>query len=1017
MKYKVLFFLMAILGWTSVSAQTLTVKGTVTSATDGETLIGATVKVKGQNIAAATDLDGNYTLLNVPQKAVLMFSYVGFEPMEVNVDGRSEINVSMKEQSSELNELVVVGYGVAKRSDLTSSISTVKGDEITEVTTGNAMTALQGKVSGVQIASAGGPGATPKVIIRGITSVNGSTPLYVVDGVPMNSDNINFLNNNDIESMEVLKDASASAIYGTRASNGVILVTTKKGKAGKTHVNFSASVGFDHVPKPEIAWADEYEKVFKARYTNDGRTPLWQSPYKNYSEVDGTNWWNEVVNETALIQNYSLNVRGGNEKFVYSISAGYYNNKSQFDYGYWDKLNVRLNTEYTFNQYLKAGLDMAPTMENWDNSPNLFEACMSMDPTTPIYRPESQWNPANPMDNYQRSYNNQTWNPAGSLARMDNHTRAYTFLLNPYIQVNPIKQLTFRTQFGANIWFQRNDYFDVAFDIDALEKRELNQVGRNYKDGTNWSWSNTLTYMETFAEKHNLTAMVGFTAERYVDWWNAASRADVPGNSDLLHEVDAGVGEQKSGGSKGSNSLASFLGRVMYNYDGRYYLTASVRTDGSSRFPKGNKYATFPSVSVAWRFSQEKFMENTRGWLDNAKIRLGWGKVGNQNISSDAYITLMNNGVNYVYGTTPVRYPSAILGNTGNPNLHWETVEDIDLGIEASLFSSRLNFTFDLFQKTSHDMLYGKQSALLLGLGQWYGSVTQNIGEMRARGWELAINWRDKVGDFRYDIGLQLSSVRNKGLMFSGDGPILEASNILNNYIIRNEDGGLISRFFGYKTDGIFQNWSEVLAHSDQHGNLIQPNAQPGDIKFLDLNNDGQLTDEDKRFIGNPYPDLTLGLNMNFYYKNFDLTANFYGTFGNDIFNVQRNRYSGNGGSNVFRGAYEKSWRGEGTSNEFPRLSYNDLNQNWSTVSDFYVEDGSYLRCKLLTLGYTLPSSFMRDYKLRFYVSAQNLFTITKYTGMDPEAPFADGGCLAVGINKVQYPTPQTFLFGVDFSF
>ncbi len=1017
MKYRLLFLLLAFMGLTSLSAQTLTVKGTVTSATDDEPLIGATIKVKGANIAAATDLDGNYVLNNVPAKGILVVSYVGFETMEVPVNGRELVNIAMKETSSELNEVVVVGYGVAKRSDLTSSISTVKGDEISEVTTGNAMTALQGKVSGVQIASAGGPGATPKVIIRGITSVNGSTPLYVVDGVPMNSDNINFLNNNDIESMEVLKDASASAIYGTRASNGVILVTTKKGKAGKTHVNFTASVGFDHVPKPKIAWADEYEKVFKARYTNDDRTPLWQSPYKNYSAVDGTDWWNEVVNETALIQNYSLNVRGGNEKYVYSLSAGYFNNKSQFSYGYWDKLNIRLNTEFNFTKWLKAGLDLAPTMENWDNSPNLFEAAMAMDPTTPVFRPESQWNLANPMDNYQRSYNNQTWNPAGSLARMDNHTRAYTFLINPFIQVNPIPQLTFRTQFGANIWFQRNDYFDVAFDIDALEKNPENKVGRNYKDGTNWSWSNTLTYMETFAEKHNLTAMVGFTAERYVDWWNEAARAQVPGNSNLLHEVSGGVGEQSAAGSKGSNSLASFLGRVMYNYDSRYYLTASVRTDGSSRFPKGNKYATFPSVSVAWRLSQENFMENTREWLDNAKLRLGWGKVGNQNISSDAYITTMNTDVNYVYGVTPTRYPSSILGNTGNPNLHWETVEDIDFGIDLTLFNSRLNVTFDLFQKTSHDMLYGKQSALLLGLGQWYGSVTQNIGEMRARGWELSVNWRDQVGDFRYDIGVQLSSVRNKGLVFSGDGPILEASNILDSYIIRNEDNGLISRFFGYKTGGIFQNWSEVLAHSGENGELIQPNAQPGDIKFLDLDGDGKLTDDDKRFIGNPYPDLTLGLNMSFYYKNFDLLANFYGTFGNDIFNVQRNRYSGNGGSNVLRGAYEKSWRGEGTSNEYPRLSYNDLNQNWSTVSDFYVEDGSYMRCKLLTLGYTLPSSIMKDYKLRFYVSAQNLFTITKYTGMDPEAPFADGGCLAVGINKVQYPTPQTFLFGIDFSF
>lgn len=1017
MKYRILFFLLTLFGAFSISAQTLTVKGTVTSATDGEPLIGATVQVKGATIAAMTDLDGNYTLSKVPAKATLKVSYIGFETAEIAVNNRENINITLKETSSQLDELVVVGYGVAKRSDLTSSITTVKSEDITEVTTGNAMTALQGKVSGVQIATAGGPGATPKVIIRGITSVNGSTPLYVVDGVPMNTDNINFLNNNDIESMEVLKDASASAIYGTRASNGVIIVTTKKGKAGKTHVNFSASVGFDHVPKPKIAWADEYEKVFKARYTNDERTPLWQSPYKYYSAVDGTDWWDEVVNETALIQSYSLNIRGGNEKYVYSISGGYFNNKSQFDYGYWDKLNLRINTEFNFTNWLKAGLDIAPTMENWDNSPNLFGDAMAMDPTTPVYRPEDQWNPANPMDNYQRSYNNQSWNPAGSLARMDNHTRAYTILVNPFIQIQPIKQLTLRTQFGANIWFQRNDYFDCAFNIDALEKRTENKIGRNYSDGTNWTWNNTATYMDTFAEKHNLTVMAGFALERYVNWWNNAARTQVPGSSDLLHEVSSGVGEQLAGGSKDANSLASFLGRVMYNFDSRYYLTASIRTDGSSHFPAGNKYATFPSVSVAWRLSQESFMEPTRGWLDNAKIRLGWGKVGNQNIPANSYLTLLDNGVNYVYGTTPVRYPSTILGATGNPDLRWETVEDMDFGIDASFFNSRLNVTFDLFQKTSHDMLYGKQGALFLGLSQWMGSVMQNIGEMRARGWELAIDWRDQVGDFRYDIGVQLSSVRNKGIYFSGDGPILNASNILNSALIRNEDGQLISQFYGYKTDGIFQNWSEVLAHSDEHGNLIQPNAQPGDIKFLDLDHDGKLTDADKRYIGNPYPDLTLGLNMNFYYKNFDLTANFYGTFGNDIFNVQKNRYSGGGGSNVLRGAYDRAWHGEGTSNEFPRLSYNDLNQNWSNVSDFYVEDGSYFRCKLLTLGYTLPASIMKDYKLRFYVSAQNPFTITRYTGMDPEAPFADGGCLEVGINRVQYPTPQTFLFGIDFNF
>ncbi|MDE5683358.1 MAG: SusC/RagA family TonB-linked outer membrane protein, partial [Muribaculaceae bacterium] len=367
MKRQLLFLCAALIGLVAM-AQNLTVKGTVISAADNEPLIGASVTLKGANNGAVTDFDGNYTISGVPANAVLVFNYVGFKPAEIAVDGRTSIDVALEENTSVLDEVVVVGYGVVKRSDLTSSITTVKGDAITEVTTGNAMDALQGKVSGVQIASGGGPGATPKVIIRGITSVNGSTPLYVVDGVPLNSNNINFLNNNDIESMEVLKDASASAIYGTRASNGVIIITTKKGAAGKTSVDFAASVGFQHIDKPKMAWADEYEKVFKQRYTNDGRVAPWNSPYENYGAVDGTDWWKEVVNDMALIQNYSLGVRGGNEKFIYSFSLGYFRNNSQFDYGYWDKINVRLNTEYNFTSWLKAGLDIAPSYESWDST-------------------------------------------------------------------------------------------------------------------------------------------------------------------------------------------------------------------------------------------------------------------------------------------------------------------------------------------------------------------------------------------------------------------------------------------------------------------------------------------------------------------------------------------------------------------------------------------------------------------------------------------------------------------------
>ena len=1015
MKKYILTICLALLGLTAM-AQEIAVSGLVVSKSDGEPLIGATVRVKGTSKGTATDIDGKYSLKDVASDATLVFNYVGYQEISVPVNGRNVIDVEMEETASSLDELVVVGYGVAKKSDLTSSISTIKGSELNEMVTGNAMDAIQGRVPGVQVATGGGPGTTPKVMIRGVTTVGDSSPLYVVDGVPLNASNINFINNNDIESMEVLKDASASAIYGTRASNGVIIITTKKGKSGQTHVDFSASVGWQHIDKPSIAWADEYEKVFNTRYANDGRVAPWNSPYVDYAEVDGTDWWKEVVKPAALVQNYSLSVRGGNDKYVYSLSVGYFKTDSQFEYGYWDKLNVRLNTEFNFTDWLKAGIDLAPNMEKWDNTPGVFGAAMSMDPTTPVFRPESEWDPSNSMNNYQRSYNNQEWNPVASVARMDNSTTKMQLLMNPYVQVQPIRQLTLRTQFGVNAWYQRNDYYDYAFHIDALEQNIKDRAGRNYTDQLNWTWNNTITFMDTFADKHNLTVMAGFTAERYAEWWNQASRQDIPGMSDLLHEVSAGTGDQFASGNSSYTTLASFLGRVMYNYDSRYYLTASIRTDGSSKFPAGNKWATFPSVSVAWRLSEEAFMENTRSWLDNAKIRLGWGKVGNQNINPGLFLSTLNNGVNYVFGSTPTRYPSTILGQMGNPNLKWETVEDIDFGIDATFLNSRLNVTFDLYQKTSHDMLYARQSQLIMGLPTWMGALTQNIGKMRARGWELSINWNDKAGEVGYNVGLQLSSVRNKAIKFSGDGPVWGGSG-MSESIIRNEDGGLISRFYGYQADGLFQNWEEVYAHTDEHGTLIQPDAQPGDIRFLDLNHDGQLNDADKKYIGNPYPDLMVGFNLGLNWKGWDFLANFYGTFGNDIFNLQKMRYSGNSGQNVYQGTLEAAWHGEGTSNDIPRLSYNDLNQNYGRVSSFFVEDGSYFRCKLLTLGYTLPQSIMGDFNLRLYFSAQNLFTFTKYKGMDPERPFYDGGSIETGIDRANYPTPKTFLFGVDFKF
>lgn len=991
-------------------AQQITVKGIVTSVTDKEPLIGATIQVKGSGTGTITSIDGDYTLMNVPSDAILVYSTIGYNTQEVKVNGQTSINVVLSEATELLDEVVVIGYGAVKRSDLTSSIATVKGEEITETVTGNAMDALQGKINGVQVTSGGGPGTQPKVLIRGVTTVNGTDPLYVVDGMPVGK-NINFLNSNDIQSMEVLKDASAAAIYGTRASNGVILITTKKGVAGRTNIRFSASAGFQTLNKPKVANAAEYKEVFNNRYTNDGAKSIWKDNGAT-TNPNGTDWWDEVINKTALIQNYSLNISGGTDKLVYNLSVGYFRNDSQYDYGYWDKINARLNTEYTFNKYVKMGFDIAPRVESWDDTPNLFEAAMAMDPTTPVFKAEGLVD--NEYNNYQRSYNNETWNPAASLARQNSHSREIGAIVNTYLQINPIKKLTLRTQFGANAHFRRSDQFTPEFRIDALEQSTLSNVSREMREWFDWNWTNTATYIDTFAEKHNINVMGGFTAERYAEFKSKAYRDDVPSNIDAMQEVNAGTQNQKAEGITYYNTMVSYLGRVMYNYDSRYYLTASIRADGSSRFPNGNKYAIFPSVSASWRIISESFMQDQQVF-DNLKLRGGWGRVGNQEIDNDATLTLLGQS-DYVFGATPGRVTGTMISGVGNDQLIWETVEDWNVGLDMSFLNSRLGVVLEYFQKKSSNMLYPKQNIFASGYPDWNSTVWMNIGSMKASGWELGVTWQDKVADFRYNVGLNLSAIKNKAIKFSGDGPLLRGG-FNGDQIIRNEDGGEISRFYGYVADGIFQNQTEVNAHTNEYGKKIQDKAQPGDIRFKDLNHDGVLDENDKTWIGNPYPDLTVGFNLGLSYKNFDFTANFYGTIGNDIYNKTKGMYSGAGGQNVWAGTLDKVWHGEGTSNNIPRLSSNDLNQNYARVSSFYVEDGSYLRCKLLQLGYTLPKNLLRGTEVRVSLSAQNPFTITGYSGMDPERPQMGGSVIETGIDGIAYPNPRTFLFGIDFKF
>jgi TonB-linked SusC/RagA family outer membrane protein len=1006
---KYIFILLSLLSIT-MYAQKSTLTGKVISAKDNQPLIGATVMVKGSGNGTITDYGGKYSLKNITQGDIIIFSIIGYKTKEIALNNLPILNVSLDEEIEGLNEVVVIGYGTAKKSDLTSSITSVKGSQVSSSTGGNALLALQGQANGVQITNSGGPGFTPRVLIRGITTVNGSDPIYIVDGMQTGT-NINFLNPNDIESIEVLKDASAAAIYGTRGSNGVVLITTKKGSPGKTKFQVDVSVGLQTIKDPKMAKAAEYEKVFKARYTNDGYTDIPWVGNDNVTDTDGTNWWKETVRSAALIQNYNIGFQGGNQKYTYSGSVGYFRQASQYHVGYWDRISSRFNSEYKFNKIVKAGINFNPRMERWDDTPSLFNAAMQMDPTTPVYLPQEEWTD-NPLSNYARSHNNQAWNPVAQTARQNNHSNEYGLMMIPYLDIEPIKGLNIHTQFSINAYFGITDSFSPKFFIDNLEKTDQSSVSRVTNTNINWNWNNTINYIKTFDQKHNLNVMAGYTMERYSHYWLSGARDNTPSNISELQYVSAGTLNQKASGSNDYVTLLSYLGRVMYNYDNRYYLTASIRVDGSSKFPKGNKYATFPAISGAWRISSEPFMKD-QNIFSNLKLRAGWGRVGNQNIDSNSYITLIGT-TDYTFGGSRVLGTS--VSNVGNTKLKWETVEDYDLGLDMSFLNGHLNVTIDAYQRKSHDMLLQKENLLVLGYPMWNGMMWTNIGSMKATGWEFSVNYNGKANDFNYEVGLNLSSVKNKAIkLLGGDSPIYTNS-FYGDYATKNVEGGEVSRFYGYVADGIFQNMTEINSHTSQYGDPLQKNAMPGDIRFKDLNHDGVINEKDKTWIGNGFPNLMIGLNSHLTYKNFDLIANFYGTIGNDIFNTTKWFYSGRGGANVFAGTYNKAWHGEGTSNSIPRLSVNDPNNNYKTVSSFFIEDGSYFRCKLLQLGYTIPQTITKIIGIRFYISAQNLFTITKYSGMDPERA-AMGGATGSGVDNIGYPNPRIFLLGTNITF
>lgn len=1007
----------------SVVQQSKEISGIIVDS-KGETIIGANIKVKGTAKGTVSDMDGKFSLSDVPSSGSLIISFVGYKEKEVLINGQVVYKIVLTEDARTMDEVVVVGYGSVKKSDLTSSVTSVKAEDMAVSATPSIGTALQGVAPGVEVTTnSASPGGAVDIKIRGIGTMNDNSPLFVVDGVAVNS--IEFINNSDIERMEILKDATSAAIYGSRGSNGVILITTKSGKNGngKYTINFNGSFGIQSLGhKMKMADATEFANIYNESRENSNVSGRIDT---NSLTGKGTDWINEVSRDQAPVQNYDFNVTGGTSKSSISAGLGYYSQKGVIKSSGYEKYSARLNTFLQANKVASFKFNMVAGYTSRDIMADekdqyggvLFDA-MTIDPITTVMKPESEW-VDNKYSNYSRSLYTQIGNPMGVIARTFDNAKQYSGLANIGLKLDFTKDLYFQTNIGVDYLDLKQKTFEPSFYINVNEKNDNNSI-TNYDISTlSYAWENTLNYRKTFKEVHKLTAMVGYTMEYHKSESITASATNTPGNDENLQYIQLATANQSNTGTISKNTLISYLGRLTYGFKDTYLLTANFRADGSSRFANGNKWGYFPSVSGAWIISNEGFFHPT-DLLSFLKLRMGYGLIGNQNISDNAYVDQINNTYRYPFGET---LSSGIATSIpGNANIKWETTEDYSIGLDGSLLNNKLVWTIDLYRRKTKNMLLDNPVPGYTGLyddpTNLSAGIWSNVGSIRNQGLELSLEYRGQVSGLKFRIGGNASFVKNKILSF-GDVSSISAGNIrVMGDITRSQVGSSIARFYGYKTNGIFKSDAEVQAYT-KNGTVIQPNAHAGDLKYVDLSDDGKINDSDKTWIGSPLPKMTGGININLEYKGIDFRAYLYGTLGNKV--VDANSVFYNSGKDVYnslKGVYNAAWRESNPTATHPRLSSKDENGNFTNFSDYMVSDGSYLRLKDFQIGYNFQSGVISKLgmsKLRLYVAAQNLFTITSYKGLEPETSSTSASTL--GIDYGNYPTSRSFLFGVNVSF
>jgi len=1064
----ILMFLVAVLMSCHIIAQN-TVTGSVIDGSDNTPIIGASVMVKGTTLGITSDINGQFSLKVPAGKNTLVISSVGYKTQEVNISGKKVIRVTLAPDTKQLEEVVVIGYGVQKKKLVTGATVEIKGDAVAKLNTTQVLGALQSQSPGVNIQSISGqPGDGFKISIRGAGTNGNTAPVYVIDGV--SGGDINIINPADIERIDVLKDAASCAIYGARAANGVILITTKQGKQGKTQVSYDGNIGWQNVYKmPSLLTAKQYMQVQDQIAFNSGNNVYDWSKYisadllKAYQggSNPGTNWLEAVRNKNAVVSNHAINIIGGNDLSKFSTGIGYqYQDgiignivKSDFR-----RFTFRLNSEHVL--YRSGKLDVVKFGENvyyqhrqnqgvqiGNQYSNIISNALRANPCVPIYNSKGDYFMYDDLKSSGTqgwfNFNPYTGNPIANMVNnQSGHNQSKSYNLNTvgYLEIQPIQGLTYRGQVDYKQYSSSWRTFLPTYKInDSNDNRTLDQTTENMTTAWEWGTTNTLNYKFNVAKDHHFDALVGTEYSRQGHNMGDFMQGTATGNifGDYEHAYFNNAANRKAGTLSGNpvedHSILSYFGRVNYDYNETYMFSAIMRADGSSNFLKGHQWGYFPSFSAGWVVSNENFMKSTTSWLDFLKIRAGWGQNGNENIGAFGYAASYSFGDYGQYSFnnnkdagTQGGYPTRL----ANPDLKWETSEQADLGLDARFFGGKASFGFDWYNKKTKDLLISVPVASETG----YTTMRANAGTVKNTGIEVSLGWNDKInGDFTYGINLNMAYNKNKVTKINNESHYIEGGRDLiaqnTGYMARMQEGHPIGYFYGYKTAGVMQNQADVQNYLKNNcggkaANSLQGTSiKPGDLMFVDTDHNGVINSDDKTDLGNPNPDVTMGLSFNCAYKGFDLSVTTFGAFGQQVARSWRKFTDGqfeNYTTEVF-----KYWHGEGTSNKFPLLAPGNAGANWQNISDLYVENADYFRIKNITLGFDFKHLWKSCpfQQLRLYFAAQNLLTFTSYKGMDPENGMALNNAAptvepwVTGVDVGNYPQPRTYIFGVNIKF